>query len=175
MNADHSNEPVLDENGEIIKSKTQLKQEAEDIKQLGVALVEFSNAQLDEIPMSDELREAVQLANRINRKKDGFRRQLQLIGKILRGSDIPVIEDGINRLRAHHLRSNTHFHELEQVRDDIVNQGDSAIQTLLHKYPDLDRQKLRQMQRQAVKQKETEKPPKASREIFQYLKQHIKE
>jgi ribosome-associated protein len=175
MNADHSNEPLLDENGEIIKSKTQLKQEAEDIKQLGVALVEFSNAQLDEIPLSDELREAVQLANRINRKKDGFRRQLQLIGKILRQVDLGPIEDGIHRLRAHHLRSNDHFHELEQLRDDIVNQGDAAIQTLLDKYPDLDRQKLRQMHRQAVKQKEAEKPPKAAREIFQYLKQHIEE
>jgi hypothetical protein len=32
MNADHSNEPLLDENGEIIKSKTQLKQEAEDMR-----------------------------------------------------------------------------------------------------------------------------------------------
>lgn len=175
MNAEHSNEPLLDENGEIIKSKTQLKQEAEDIKQLGVALVEFSNAQLDEIPMSDELREAVQLANRINRKKDGFRRQLQLIGKILRKAEIAEIEDGINRLRAHHLRSNDHFHELELLRDNIVAQGDSAIQAVLDKYPDLDRQKLRQLQRQAVKQKETEKPPKASREIFQYLKQNIKE
>jgi ribosome-associated protein len=31
------------------------------------------------------------------------------------------------------------------------------------------------MQRQAVKQRETEKPPKAAREIFQYLKQNIEE
>ena len=175
MNADYNPEPLLDENGEIIKSKTQLKQDAEDIKQLGVALVEFSNAQLDEIPMSDELREAIQLANRINKKKDGFRRQLQLIGKILRQCDLEQIEDGINRLRAHHLRTNTHFHELEQLRDDIVNKGDSAIQSLLDEYPDLDRQKLRQMHRQAVKQKEAEKPPKAAREIFQYLKQNIEE
>lgn len=175
MNADHSNEPLLDENGELIKSKTQLKQDAEDIKQLGVALVEFSNAQLDEIPMNDELREAIQLANRINKKKDGYRRQLQLIGKMLRQCDIEQIEDGIHKLRAHHLKSNDKFHQLELLRDDIVSQGDSAIQALLDQHPDLDRQKLRQMQRQAVKQKEAEKPPKAAREIFQYLKQNIKE
>jgi len=175
MNADYSPEPLLDKNGEIIKSKTQLKQEAEDIKQLGVALVEFSNAQLDEIPMKDELREAIQLANRINKKKDGFRRQLQLIGKILRQCELEPIEDGINKLRAHHRRTNNHFHQLEQLRDDIVNKGDSAIQSVLDEYPELDRQKLRQLQRQAVKQKEAEKPPKAAREIFQYLQQHIKE
>ena len=175
MNADYSPEPLLDKNGEIIKSKTQLKQEAEDIKQLGVALVEFSNAQLDEIPMKDELREAIQLANRINKKKDGFRRQLQLIGKILRQCELEPIEDGINKLRAHHRRTNNHFHQLEQLRDDIVNKGDSAIQSLLDEYPELDRQKLRQLQRQAVKQKEAEKPAKAAREIFQYLQQHIKE
>jgi ribosome-associated protein len=175
MNANHSNEPVLDENGEIIKSKTQLKQEAEDLKKLGVELVELSSGQLSEIPLLDELREAIELAKRINKKKDGYRRQLQLVGKILRKCDIAHIEDGLNKLRAHHLRANNHFHELEQLRDDIVNKGDSAIQTLLDSYPDLDRQKLRQMQRQAAKQKETEKPPKAAREIFQYLKQNIKE
>jgi ribosome-associated protein len=175
MNADYSNEPLLDENGEIIKSKTQLKQEAEDIKQLGVALVEFSNAQLSEIPMNEELRDAIQLANRINKKKDGFRRQLQLIGKILRKCDLELIEDGINRLHAHHVKSNSKFHELEQLRDDIVTHGDSVIQTLLDKHPELDRQKLRQMQRQAIKQKEAEKPPKAARELFQYLKLHIAE
>jgi ribosome-associated protein len=175
MNADYNDEPLLDENGDIIKSKTQLKQEAEDLKQLGVALVEFSNAQLDSIPMTEELRDAIQLANRINKKKDGFRRQLQLIGKILRRCELAPIEDGINRLRAHHIKSESQFHELEQLRDDIVARGDSVISTLLDKHPDLDRQKLRQMQRQAVKQKEAEKTPKAAREIFQYLKQHIKD
>jgi ribosome-associated protein len=175
MNADYTNEPIFDENGDLIKSKTQLKLEAEVLKKLGAELVDLSNGQLAEIPMTEELREAIQLANRINKKKDGYRRQLQLIGKILRRSDIEHIEDGLHKLRAHHLRTNTHFHELEELRDEIVTQGDAAIQTLLNKYPDLDRQKLRQLQRQAVKQKETEKPPKAAREIFQYLKQNIEE
>ncbi|MBF7074204.1 ribosome-associated protein [Glaciecola sp. MH2013] len=175
MNTDDANEVLLDENGEPIKSKTQLKQEAEVLKKLGSVLVDLSPGQLSEIPIDEELRDAISLANRINKKKDGFRRQLQLIGKILRQREIEPIEDAINRLRAHHLQSNQHFHLLEKHRDDIVEKGDSAIQSLLSEYPNLDRQKLRQLHRQAVKQKEAEKPPKASREIFQYLKQNIEE
>ena len=91
----------------------------------------------------------------------------------MRKSDLELIEYRISRLPAHHVQSTCEFHDLQQLRDDSVTHGDSVIQTLLDKYPELDRQKLRQMQRQAVKQKETEKPPKAAREIFQYLKQHI--
>ncbi|MCE7628762.1 DUF615 domain-containing protein, partial [Vibrio fluvialis] len=37
-------------------------------------------------------------------------------------------------------------------------------------YPDADRQRLRLLARQAKKEKQGEKPPKASREIFQMLK-----
>jgi ribosome-associated protein len=175
MNMDDGNEPLLDENGEPIKSKTQIKQEAEVLKKLGFVLVELTPGQLADIPIDDELREAISLANRINKKKDGFRRQIQLIGKLLRQREIEPIEDAINRLKAHHLQSNKHFHKLEQFRDNIIATGDAGIQAVLSEYPDLDRQKLRQLQRQAVKQKEAEKPPKASREIFQYLKQNIEE
>jgi ribosome-associated protein len=175
MNTEPSHEPLLDENGDPIKSKTQLKQEAEDLKKIGGILVDLTPGQLNEIPLDDELTDAIALAQRINKKKDGFRRQLQLIGKLLRNRDIAEIESAINKLRAHHLKSNTHFHLLEELRDKIVDMGDSAIQELLNEHPQLDRQKLRQMQRQAVKQRETEKPPKAAREIFQYLKQNIEE
>ena len=80
------------------------------------------------------------------------------------------IEHAISLLNAKQRQSNQAFHAIEVARDELLQQGDDAIQGLLDQYPDLDRQRLRQLVRQAKKQAEQNKPPKASREIFQYLK-----
>ena len=51
----------------------------DEIEQEGMRLT------LEKIPLDDDLRAAVELAQRI--KKEGRRRQLQLIGKMLRARD----------------------------------------------------------------------------------------
>lgn len=152
-----------------LKSKTQIKQEMADLKDLGIKLVDIGQA-LDKIPMSDELREAILLARRINRKKEGFRRQLQFIGKLMRNAELEPIEQAISLIENRHQQANAHFHKLEKLRDSLLADGDSAIQELIVQYPDADRQQLRNWVRQAQKQQQQNKPPKAAREIFQYLK-----
>ena len=65
------------------------------------------------------------------------------------------------------------FHEIEVLRDEILREGNSKIESTIADYPQLERQKLRQLVRQANKQQTENKPAKASRELFQYLKQSI--
>jgi ribosome-associated protein len=163
-------EPV--EEQEII-SKTQLKQAAERLKKIGLELVDLTKGEREKIPLDDDLLTAVELCTKINRKKDGFRRQLQLIGKKLRDRDIEPIELALARLKSSHSEANRHFHGLERLRDDIINKGDDAINAAITEYPQLERQKLRQMQRTAQKQADENKPPAAAREIFQYLRGEI--
>ena len=157
-----------------IKSKTQLKAEGQVILKLGQTLVDLGPSALEKIPLDDELNEAIILARKINKKKDGYRRQLQLIGKILRNRDIQPIEYALQQLQMSHLKSNQQFHHIEEARDQVL-QGDSGINALLTKHPELDRQKLRQFSRQANKQKELNKPPKTARDLFQYLKQQLED
>ncbi|MNW19342.1 hypothetical protein D3C71_2192860 [compost metagenome] len=57
------------------------------------------------------------------------------------------------------------------LRDRLVEQGDDAIPEVLNLYPDADRQQLRAMIRNAQKEKAANKPPKAYRQIFQYLRE----
>lgn len=151
-------------------SKTQIKQEAQEIKKLGEKLVNLGEAALAKIPLDDEVKAAVELARNINKKKNGYRRQLQFIGKLLRKRDITEIEQGLLKLQMHHQQNNTKFHELEQLRDKLISEGDKAIQEVLESHPLLERQKLRQLLRQIEKEKQLEKPPAAARELFQYLK-----
>lgn len=163
----------IDQDGVEYKSKTQLKNEMLALQKLGKELVDLGSAALAKMPLDEELRESVELARRINRKKDGFRRQLQFIGKLLRTRDVAPIQEAMDRLKAAHHQSTTEFHHIEQARDKILNEGDEGINSVLEEHPHLDRQKLRQLLRQANKEKKLEKPPKSAREIFQYLKGNI--
>ncbi|GAB2681421.1 ribosome biogenesis factor YjgA [Aliiglaciecola sp. 3_MG-2023] len=162
------------ENGpeQEFKSKTQLKQESLAIQKLGEALVELGAASLAKIPMDEELAEAVELARKINKKKDGYRRQLQLIGKLMRHRDTQPIQLALDQLQLAHRQQTSKFHHVEEARDKVL-QGDRGIEALLNEHPELDRQKLRQLSRQAKKQQELNKPPKAARDLFQYLKEFM--
>lgn len=154
-------------------SKTQLKQASKALHDLGKQLVDLPAATLADFPLDDELRTAVALAQKINRKKDGFRRQLQFIGKLLRHRETEAIATHLAQLEAKHRLANQHFHQLEHIRDSLLTTGDEALNALLAEHPHLDRQRLRQLIRQAQKQAKENKPPKSAREIFQYLKAEI--
>jgi ribosome-associated protein len=157
------------------KSKTQLKNEMLALRKMGLTLVDLTQATLLKIPLDDELKDAIMLARRINRKKDGFRRQLALIGKMLRNRDVETIEHALLVIESGHHKAVSKFHKLEELRDDLIHRGDEAINTAVEEHEQLDRQKLRQLIRQATKEAAENKPPKSSRELFKYLKEQLGE
>lgn len=159
-----------EEDEEIIwVSKSEIKRDAEELKRLGAELVELSKNSLDKIPLDDDLRTAIELAQKI--KKEGRRRQLQLIGKMLRSREEDPIRQALDKLKNRHNQQVALFHKLEMLRDRLVESGDDAMPEVFALYPDADRQQLRQMIRNAQKEKAANKPPKASRQIFQYLRE----
>ena len=162
---------VNEENEQL--SKTQIKAQMVAMQKLGESLVHLGQSSLAKVPMEEELLDAVMLARKILRKKEGYRRQLQLIGKIMRNVDVTAIEQALSNIKSAHKKLNDAFHSIEVLRDDILKEGDSKIESTISDYPLLDRQKMRQYVRQANKQAAENKPPKASRELFQYLKQII--
>ncbi|WP_034911786.1 MULTISPECIES: ribosome biogenesis factor YjgA [Erwinia] len=159
-----------EEDEEIIwVSKSEIKRDAEELKRLGAELVDLSKTSLDKIPLDEDLRAAIELAQKI--KKEGRRRQLQLIGKMLRSRDEDPIRQALDKLKNRHNQQVALFHKLEMLRDRLVEQGDDALPEVLNLYPDADRQQLRAMIRNAQKEKAASKPPKAWRQIFQYLRE----
>ncbi|MGQ8365444.1 ribosome biogenesis factor YjgA [Glaciecola sp. 1036] len=169
MNQPDDFEPYNDDD-ELV-SKTQLKKEADDLKKLGLALLELGPNQRKTMPVDDELEDALVLASKINRKKDGFRRQIQFIGKLLRQRDVEPIALALEKLNSAHNQDVQRFHKLERMRDALIANGDDEIQKVMDTYPLADRQKLRHFVRTALKEKQREKPPAASRALFQYLKE----
>lgn len=161
---------IDDEDDEIIwVSKSEIKRDAEELKQLGAELVDLGKNALDKIPLDDDLRSAIELAQRI--KKEGRRRQLQLIGKLLRQRDVDPIRQALDKLKNRHNQQVALFHKLEQLRDRLIDEGDDAVADVLKLWPDADRQQLRSLIRNAKKEKDGNKPPKSARQIFQYLRE----
>ncbi|OQP31851.1 MULTISPECIES: ribosome biogenesis factor YjgA [Pantoea] len=159
-----------EEDEEIIwVSKSEIKRDAEELKRLGAELVDLGKNALEKIPLDEELLAAIELAQRI--KKEGRRRQLQLIGKMLRARDVDPIRQALDKLKNRHNQQVALFHKLEALRDRLIDQGDEAMNEVITLYPHADRQQLRSMIRNAQKEKAGNKPPKSSRQIFQYLRE----
>ncbi|ALB64130.1 FIG138315: Putative alpha helix protein [Cronobacter condimenti 1330] len=159
-----------DDDDEIIwVSKSEIKRDAEELKRLGAELVDLGKNALDKIPLDEDLRAAIELAQRI--KKEGRRRQMQLIGKMLRQRDDEPIRQALDKLKNRHNQQVALFHKLEQLRDRLIEEGDDAVPDVLNLWPQADRQQLRSLIRNAKKEKEGNKPPKSARLIFQYLRE----
>ncbi|MGL5006240.1 MAG: ribosome biogenesis factor YjgA [Plesiomonas sp.] len=173
MKKPHNNEQDWqknDDDDEIIwVSKSEIKRDAEALKVLGQELISLGRQALSRIPLDDELRVEIELAQKI--KKEGLRRQVQFIGKMLRSRDVEPIIIALDKMKNRHNQQIALFHKFEHIRDRLVENGDADLQLVLNDFPQADRQHLRNLVRSAVKERADNKPPKAYREIFQYLKE----
>lgn len=153
-------------------SKSQLKREAQELKTLGIEICGLTAEQLSTIPISESMVDAVALAKRIRNKHEALRRHMNYIGKLMRTEDIDAIEAAMDKIRNRHLYETQQQHKLESIRDGLLQAEDSEakIQQLLEDNPTLERQKLRQLVRQAKKELQSQKPARSYRELFRYLR-----
>ncbi|MGL4931652.1 MAG: ribosome biogenesis factor YjgA [Plesiomonas sp.] len=159
-----------DDDDDIIwVSKSEIKRDAEALKVLGQELISLGRQALARVPLDDELRAEIELAKKI--KKEGLRRQVQFIGKMLRSRDVEPIITALDKMKNRHNQQIALFHKFEHIRDRLIENGDADLQLVLNDFPNADRQHLRNLVRSAVKERAESKPPKAYREIFQYLKE----
>lgn len=159
----------FDEQEEV--SKSQIKREAEALKEIGRQLVALNNKQLAQIPASEQLIEGIRVAHKIAGKHEALRRQLQYIGKVLRTEDMEQIQAKLDILTNNKGKRTQAINSLELLCEQMIDLGDPKINNVLETYPQLERQKLRQLVRQANKEKKQEKPAKAAKELLNYLKE----
>lgn len=152
-------------------SKTQRKKAMQDLQSLGEALVDLSHEQLAKFTLPDILRDAVLEAKRIT-KHEARRRQGQYIGRLMRDADADVIRAQINRIKGKSAELVAYHHRLERWRDRMLG-DDQALDEFAVEYPQYDAQHLRQLVRNARKERIENKAPKAYRQLFQVLKEVI--
>jgi len=155
-----------------LKSKTEIKKEMHDLQDFAQSLVEMSKHQRSLIPLTEELQEAMVVADKIKNKHEALRRHIRHIAKILLETDLEPIHQAIDVMANKHQQATSKFLRLETLRDELIDQGSDAIEALLSESPNMERQKLRQLVRHAAKEKKTEKLGKHYRNLFTYLKEN---
>ena len=161
----------LGENSERGPSKSELKREKQALQDLGKEIMALPKGIFQRLPLSEDMREAMALYLRL-KQNEARRRQLQFIGKHMQNEDVAAIQGVLEQVGNESKIFRQHFHRLEQLRDQLIAEGDSALGAALEEFPDLNRQELRTLIRQAHKERAEHKPPAASRKLFRYLREH---
>jgi ribosome-associated protein len=167
------NQPVAEDEEELPPSKTKIKKQMHELRNLGEELTELGKDQLAQLDIPENLRDAIREMKNIN-KFGAQRRQMQYIGKLMRDVDTaPILAklDAWKGKSQHHI---AYMHQLERWRDRLL-ESDTALTELLAAHPQADAQRLRTLIRNAQKEMEAQKPPKNFREIFQVLREIIPE
>jgi len=154
--------------GEESKSKTQLKREMLKLQEYGARLVDLSPDQLCKIDMPEKLLQAVLDAKRM--KKHGAKsRQIHYIGTIMRDIDPEPIINVLDQSEEHKREEAIAFKSIELLRERLIEGDNSAFDEIAGLYPQLDRQHVNQLIRNARQEKAKSKPPKSARVLFRYL------
>lgn len=133
-------------------SKTDLKRESTALQRLGEELQALPASQLKRLPLSELLRDALDLARRIT-AHEGKRRQMQFVGKLMRklGEDeVAAIRAFLDELRSGSAEEKRLLHQAEHWRDQLIA-SDDALTAWLAEHPASDAQQLRALIRQARK------------------------
>ena len=165
-NAPHH--PLQDDAAEP-QSKTRRKREMQSLQDLGAELLALSPGQLEKIPVPGDLLAAIAEARRLTRKDEALRRQVQYIGKLMRRVDPEPIRERLAMLRGQSAAEIARQHRLEQLRDALLA-DEKVVETIVREWPEVDVQRLRALRRNALKEREQQRPPRAYREIFKVLR-----
>lgn len=152
-------------------SKSLRKRQSTDLQQLGEALIELSDSELDALPLPEQLRDAVLLARRIT-AHGGLYRQKQYIGKLMRKIDSDPIREALEAKRLRERVEATRFHRVEQWRDRLLHEGPEALAALTTEFPHIDSKAVGKLTERARKEQQqtSQKVTPAGRELFRVLR-----
>ena len=156
-------------NDEIPPSKTQRKKQMTALQDLGAELIELSEQQLAQIGLPDNLHDAV-IAIRRTGKFEARRRQLQYIGKLMRTVDPEPIRAQLDIWKTTSRAHTAWLHQIERWRERLLA-DEAALHELVSGNPHADTQQLRTLIRNALRERELNKPPRSYRALFQVLRE----
>lgn len=155
------------------ESRSQNRREALEILVLGEKLVALTPAQLSKLPVPDSLLPHIRDCKRIT-AHIAHKRQLAYLAKQMRREDdevLDAIRDALDEQGEGARRYIAAMHRIETWREKLIAEGDDALAALLDEYPGANRQHLRQLVRNAIEERNRNKPPRAFRELYRELRE----
>lgn len=154
-------------------SRSQQRREALGVLELAEQLAAQSPAQLEKLPIPEALLPHIEDTRRIT-AHIARKRQLAFLAKQMRREDeetLDAIRDALDAGSETSRRGVALMHKAEDWRTRLLDGGDAALTALLDEYPAADRQRLRQLVRNALDERARNKPPRAFREIYHLLRE----
>ena len=149
-------------------SRTQRKKEVSALQDLGAELMALNDQQLARIALPERLRDAVLEARRIT-TFEAKRRQLQYIGKLMRGVEAEPIRAALDAVHAHSRGATVTHKRAEAWRERLLS-APGAVNELLAEHPQMDGRRLRVLVRAALRERAEGRPPRAFRQLYQALR-----
>jgi len=153
-------------------SKSELKRQSRDLQDLGWDLVELPQADLDAMPLSEDVREAVMTGRRITSNGAKARHRL-FIGKLLRQVDTAPIQAALARRGEIDRQRINHDKTIEKWRDRLLSDEAAAWTDLAGLVEPTALQQIRSLARQARAEQTASRPPAAARQLFRRLREAL--
>lgn len=150
-------------------SKTRRKKDMHALQSLGEQLVELPAERLAGLDLPEKLADAIADARRIP-TFGGRRRQMQYIGRLMRDVDPAPIQERIDAAHGVSRRETALHHATERWRERLLA-DETALTELARACPHADLQALRTLIRNARKEREQQRPPRAARELFRTVRE----
>ena len=155
---------------EHLKSKTQLKKEADDVQTLGVEIAQLPKQKITSLSLPDDAKEAIIFYQHI-KKNSAKRRQAQYIGKILRGLDLSQVNEELNVIKNISKLRIKLEHEAERWREKLIT-SPAALDEFINQYqPDVSN--LNQTISNARKESLADKKIKNYRNLYRLILESI--
>lgn len=162
-------EDEIDKSEPEYKSRTKKKKEAEALQALGLQLSKLTIGQLKRIDIPQDLRAALIEGKSITANV-AARRHRQFIGVLMRDVDPKTVQMALDGLDdGVPTASSSLPDEVREWMEKLLSDNSEEIESLLSVYPDLDRQRLRQLVRNVKKEKPGAKPSKSRKALEQML------
>ena len=122
---------------EFSLSKSEKKRRAKNIEELATELVDLSLQEINKLPCEDFIKNEIMTARGL--KAGARKRQIKFLTKNLRELDPGPLLDFLTEKKGSNLQRKKEFHELENLRDNIINDVIAADRDATEANEELDR------------------------------------
>ena len=155
-------------------SRSAHRREALDVLAFARQLSELPPARLGKLELPEDIREELAEVQRTP-SHIAHKRQLAHLAKLMRAHDevdFVTARAALANDKTAGAREAAALHRVEALRATLLDDdGDTVLNALIAAHPQLDRQHLRALIRQARREREAGKPPRAQRELFRALRE----
>ncbi len=145
-------------------SRSQKKRDSTALQKLGEELVALPLSKVKGLPITAEMLEALELMAKIT-DREGRRRQMQYIGKLMRECPADELRTALDVLRQGHHEDTAKFHHAERLREALLTANEQEEQHILSQLPQEAQADIQKLTLHARKENSTT----AKRALFRKL------